>query len=229
MNTRIDEIADRLQRDTAKIGVFGGTFDPIHTGHIAVACAALRRFRLDRIYFVPSGVPPHKRNNRLTPFLHRYTMVALACAADPRFVPSLLEAGRDLAGRSHSYSVDTLRRLRRRWPHARLYFILGADQFLTLPTWKNYRTLVRLCEFIVASRPGVRLGRARAARLLPQLPEAARIHWLTAVHADISATAIRRRARRGLSLRRWVPPVVESYIRSAGLYTPRRAAVGPRP
>lgn len=207
----------RMQRDTAKIGVFGGTFDPIHTGHIAVACAALRRFRLDRIYFVPSGVPPHKRNNRLTSFLHRYTMVALACAADPRFVPSLLEAGRDLAGRSRSYSVDTLRRLRRRWPHARLYFILGADQFLTLPTWKNYRTLVRLCEFIVATRPGFRLSAGRAAEIAP----GARVHWLTAVQSEISASRIRQlvRAEQARSWQNSVPPPVADYIRALGLYS----------
>lgn len=202
-----------------QIGVFGGTFDPIHTGHLAVAHAALRRFRLDCIYFVPSGLPPHKSPDRLTPYLHRYTMVALACADNPRFVPSLLEAGRDLAGRSRSYSVDTVRRLRRRWPNARLYFILGADQFLTLPTWKNYRTLVKLCDLIVAARPGFRLRARRTTRIVSQLPAGARIHWLTAVHADVSATTVRRRARRGLPLRNLVPLAVDDYIRSLGLYT----------
>ncbi|MFQ5927318.1 MAG: nicotinate-nucleotide adenylyltransferase [Terriglobia bacterium] len=205
-------------QQTVKIGVFGGTFDPIHSGHMAVARAAVRRFRLDRIYFVPSGTPPHKSHHRLTAFLHRYTMVALACAREPRFAPSLLEAGPDLAGRARRYSVDTVRRLRRRWPRARLFFILGADQFLTLPTWKNYRTLIKLCDFIVATRPGFRVSATRAARIVPKLREADRVHWLTAVHADVSATAIRRRARRGASLRGWVPPLVEDYIRSAGLY-----------
>jgi len=202
----------------AKIGIFGGTFDPIHTGHMAVARAALRRFRLDRIYFVPSGQPPHKPDRQPTPFLHRYTMVALACAGEPRFAPSLLEAGPGLDGRQRSYSIDTLRRMRRQYPRARLCFILGADQFLTLPTWKEYRRMTKLCEFIVASRPGFRLSARDAARIAPATP----VHRLTTVQASVSSTAIRRRAQQGRSLRGTVPPAVEDYIRSVGLYTRSR-------
>ncbi|MFQ5818174.1 MAG: nicotinate-nucleotide adenylyltransferase [Terriglobia bacterium] len=216
-----------------KIGIFGGTFDPIHSGHMAVARAAVRRFRLDRIYFVPSGTPPHKSHHRLTAFLHRYTMVALACSDEPRFVPSLLEAGPDLTGRARHYSVDTVRHLRRRWPRAHLYFILGADQFLTLPAWKNYRTLSKLCDFMVAARPGFRLDSLRAARVIRKLGEHARVYLLTAVHADVSASRIRQLARRGGLVRSgrarpalrdwpaaagWVLPAVADYIRSTGLY-----------
>ena len=192
--------------------MFGGTFDPIHIGHVAVAQAALRRFRLDRIYFIPSGRPPHKPQNRLTPYLHRYTMVALVCARHSRFVASLLEAGADLTGRQRYYSIQTVRRLRRQFPRARLYFILGADQFLVLPTWKHYRALLKLCEFIVASRPGYDVKRAAS------VAKGARIHLLTAVHADVSATELRRQMRRGQSLRGWVPAAVEQYIRAHGLY-----------
>ncbi len=198
----------------AKIGIFGGTFDPIHSGHMAVARAALRRIRLDRIYFVPSGQPPHKPDRQPTAFLHRYTMVALACAGEPRFAPSLLEAGPDLRGRQRSYSIDTLRRMRRHYPRARLYFLLGADQFLTLPTWKNYRALIKLCEFIVASRPGFPLSGQETARIAP----GTRVHRLTAVSADVSSTALRHRVRQGASLRGAVPPAVAAYIRSVGLY-----------
>lgn len=215
----------------AQIGVFGGTFDPIHTGHLAVARAALRRFHLDHIYFVPSGLPPHKPSLRLTPYVHRYAMVALACAGQSRFMPSLLEAGPDFAGRARRYSIDTVRGLRRRRPRARLYFILGADQFLTLPTWKNYRTLFRLCDFIVATRPGFRLTPARLTRIASNPRHTARIHLLTAVHADISASRIRalvRSGRSGSTWRKWVPSAVGNYIQDTGLYTPTRAALGPR-
>lgn len=201
-----------------RIGVFGGTFDPIHSGHLAVARAALRRFRLERIYFVPSGLPPHKLRGPGAAYLHRYAMVALACAGEPRFVPSLVEAGPDLAGRSRRYSIDTVRRLRLHSPRARLYFILGADQFLTLRTWKSYRALLRLCDFVVATRPGFPLTQARLSHIVPGRADATRVDLLTAVHADISATAVRRRARRGLPLRGLVPPAVETYIRAAGLY-----------
>jgi len=197
---------------SARIGLFGGTFDPIHSGHVAVAEAVLHRFRLDCIYFIPSGRPPHKPQHRPTPYLHRYAMVALVCARNARFVPSLLEAGADLTGRQRYYSIQTVRRLRRQFPRARLYFIVGADQFLELPTWKNYRALLKLCEFIVASRSGYDVK--RAAKVVP----GARVHLLTAVHADVSGTAIRRQVRRGESLRGWVPTAVEQYIRTHGLY-----------
>lgn len=215
---------------TARVGVFGGTFDPLHKGHLAVAQAARKRFQLDRIYFVPSGLPPHKPHRNLTPYLHRYAMVALACAAEPRFIPSRVEGGRHLTGRSRSYSVDTVRRLRRRFPRARLYFILGADQFLTLRTWKNYRALIRLCDFIVATRPGVRLSASRAARVVA----GARTHLLATVHADISSSRIRQLIRSGLALkgrpegrkrpdwRKQVPPAVAGYIRAVGLYSRER-------
>ena len=117
----------RPERQTGlRLGLFGGTFDPIHNGHLAVARAARRRFRLDRVYFVPCGRPPHKDRPGLSDFLHRFTLVALACAGEPGFVPSLLEAGPDLGGRRRSYSIDTVRRLRRRYgPRARIYFLLG--------------------------------------------------------------------------------------------------------
>ncbi len=203
---------DVAKAKPAKLGLFGGTFDPIHSGHVAVAQAALRRFRLNRIYFMPSGIPPHKPQNRPTPYLHRYAMVALVCAGNARFVPSLLEAGADLTGRQRFYSIQTLRRLRRQFPRARLYFILGADQFLELPTWKDYRALLKLCEFIVASRPGYDVKRAT------RVVKGARAHLLTAVHADVSATEIRRRVRRGQSLRGWLPAPVAQYIRTHALY-----------
>ncbi|MGH9811779.1 MAG: nicotinate-nucleotide adenylyltransferase [Candidatus Acidiferrales bacterium] len=196
-----------------RIGILGGTFDPVHNGHLAVARTARRRFRLDLVYFIPCGRPPHKDRPGLSPFLHRFTMVALACAERPAFIPSLLEAGPDLQGKRRSYSIDTVRRLRRLAPRARLYFILGADAFLYLPMWKDVRRLVRLCDFIVVSRPGT--DSRQAARV--QVPHST-VHFLRGVHVNVSASEIRRRAGRGGSLRSLVPGAVEDYIRKMALY-----------
>ena len=196
-------------RKPLRIGILGGTFDPIHNGHLAVARAARRRFRLDLVYFIPCGRPPHKDRPGLSPFLHRFTMVALACASEPAFIPSLLEAGPDLQGKQRSYSVDTIWRLRRLAPSAELYFILGADAFLYLPMWRDVRRLVRLCDFIVASRPGTDLREA--------LPHA-RVHLLRGVHVNVSASEIRQRVRRGRSLPGLVPAAVAGYIAKTKLY-----------
>lgn len=135
------------------IALFGGTFDPIHSGHVRVAKAAARKFQLDQVLFVPCGHPPHKVSGRLTSFAHRYAMVALACESDSRFIPSLLESPKP-DGRPH-YSIDTARALKRRLgPKDRLFFLIGIDALLDLPNWRSYRSLLGLVDFIVANRPG---------------------------------------------------------------------------
>ena len=135
------------------IALFGGTFDPIHTGHVQAARAAIRMFRLDRVLFVPTGRPPHKRGDHLTPFPHRYGMTVLACAGDRRLIPSLLEA--PSAEGKTCYSIDTVRRVRRSLHmDDSLFFLIGVDAFLDLPHWKEYRRLLDLVDFIVVSRPG---------------------------------------------------------------------------
>src|SRR6516164_1126972 len=151
---RLQCAKDRVSR-TVKIALFGGTFDPIHAGHLRAAKVAARKFRLDRILFIPSGDPPHKHRDRLTPFSHRFAMVALACQGDRRFVPSLLEAPRP--DRRLQYSIDTARAVRKSLqPTDDLYFLLGLDAFLDLPHWRDYRCLFDLMDFIVVSRPGFR-------------------------------------------------------------------------
>lgn len=196
---------------------------------MAVAHAAKRRFRLDLIYFVPCGRPPHKDPPGLSDFLHRFTMVALACAGEPRFLPSLLEAGPDLRGKRRYYSIDTVRRLRRLLgSQAWLYFLLGTDAFLDLPKWKDFRALIHLCDFIVASRPGFDLRRARGvipaglirgkrSRSAIHLRQST-IHLLPGLWSQVSATAIRRRAARGQPLGSQVPRAVADYIRKTDLY-----------
>ena len=212
------------------VALFGGTFDPIHAGHVRAARAAARRFHLNHVLFVPCGTPPHKTHDRLTAFPHRFAMVALACALDRRFVPSLLEApGR---GRRPQYSIDTARAVRRRLgPDDKLYFLIGADAFLDLPQWKDYRRLLGIVNFIVVSRPG--FSSRAIGRIAP--PDAASrrtsrgavgrpstsVHILDGVHVPVASRGIREAVRRGRRLTGLVPPRVEEYILKEGLYRPR--------
>jgi nicotinate-nucleotide adenylyltransferase len=211
------------------IAIFGGTYDPIHAGHLAVAEAAERRFHLDATVFVASSGPPHKSRQELASFTHRYAMVALACAGRTRFFPSLAEAPPD--GTPHIfYSIDTVRKFRRENPHDRLYFIVGADSFLELPTWRSYEALLDACDFIVASRPGFRLDALRQVIPPKMLGRTASrdantialrksaIHLLTTVASHISSTEIRWRCQRKQSIHALVPASVEDYILKQALY-----------
>lgn len=194
------------------VALFGGTFDPIHCGHLAAARAARDRFLLDRIHFIPSGRPPHRRG-QLSDFDHRYAMVALACAGEPGFIASLAEAP---SGRAVNYSVHTVRRFRRMLAKGdRLFFIIGADAFLEFRTWKQWRTLLDAAEFIVVSRPGFTLDHVR--RVLPS-GLASEPSLLPDVAEPASATEVRRLARAGRDLRGLVPPTVAEYIFKQGLY-----------
>jgi len=214
------------------IALFGGTFDPIHAGHLRAAKVAARKFRLDRILFVPSGNPPHKRRDRLTPFAHRFAMVALACQRDLRFVPSLLEAPRP--GRQPHYSIETARAVRESLaPADNLYFLLGLDAFLDLPHWKDYRHLFDLMDFIVVTRPG--FGSAEILKVVPRsrAPGEIRgsgavgarktrrgaVHVLRGVHVPVASRDIREAVATRRRVTSLVPPLVEEYIRKEGLYT----------
>jgi nicotinate-nucleotide adenylyltransferase len=221
------------------IALLGGAFDPIHAGHLAVARAACRRFQLEAVHFLPSGRPPHKPAVGLSPFLHRYAMVALACAGHRQFVPSLAEADISGSGRFF-YTIDTVRRYRRQLAGTgtRLYFITGADAFLQIATWKDYRALLDACDFIVAHRPG--FGIDAVAEVIPPdllAPAAAKtatqrragadgvialrrtsVHMLRTVSSDVSSTEIRRRRKQGLSIRGLVPARVAEYIEKQALY-----------
>jgi nicotinate-nucleotide adenylyltransferase len=220
------------------IALFGGTFDPIHSGHLRAAQAAARKFRLDRILFVPSGNPPHKYRDRLTSFPHRFAMVALACASDPRFVPSLLESPRP-DGRPY-FSIDTTRAVKRSLgPRDHLFFLVGADAFLDLPHWKEYRRLLQTVNFIVVSRPG--FSHYEIRRTVPRdllrsvhgtaLPEKiwmkrTTLHVLRGVDVPVASRDIREAIRAGRRVTGLVPRLVEQYILKEGLYRPART--GPR-
>ena len=212
------------------VALFGGTFDPIHSGHIVVAQAAQRRFHLDAIYFIASSRPPHKTKPALTPFIHRYAMVALACADHATFVPSLAEAPVDGAAPHVFYTIDTVRRFHREHPDDHLYFIVGADQFLEIVTWKNYEALFDACDFIVVSRPGFRvealrlvipperLGRTPSSDPHKIILRKSTVHLLTTVASHVSSTEVRHRLERRQSIHGLVPARVEEYILRQALY-----------
>ena len=160
------------------IGLFGGTFDPIHKGHLALATAARERCQLGRIYFVPTNVPPHKTSQPVASFFHRYAMTVLATQGEKSFLPSLLEAptefvlqdrksARGTAAPAPNYSIDTIRNLKRGFKKAdRLFLLIGIDAFKDIAKWHEAEALFRECEFIVASRPGYSL--ADVASALPE-------------------------------------------------------------
>lgn len=220
------------------IGLFGGSFDPIHRGHLALAGAAAERFSLKQVLFVPSNAPPHKQKQALTRFVHRYAMVTLATQNDRRFLPSLLEAPTDDAKAAANYSIDTVRRLKQTLKKSdQLFFLIGIDAFRDIAKWKDARALLAECPFVVASRPGFSLR--DVADSLPQelrppdavtrpfhkqpaegdlmLPGVS-VHLLSGVHQNVSATAIRTAAETGKPLGRWLDPLVADYIRKQGLY-----------
>jgi nicotinate-nucleotide adenylyltransferase len=226
-----------------KIAFFGGTFDPVHRGHIAIAQAAAKKFDLGRIYFAPADIPPHKQKRKLTDFQHRFAMLALATAEDKRFVPSLLDAPKGLP----NYSVETVRRLKRSLAKSdKLYFLIGVDAFKEIGTWKRPEELLGECDFIVARRPGHSLadvGRAlpRALRVQEEFLRAvekrrpnaaistpgATIYLLDDVHERISSTQIRAAAHKSVKqLSRFVPPAVAEYIKKEHLYAVSAANAG---
>ncbi|MGH9405814.1 MAG: nicotinate-nucleotide adenylyltransferase [Terriglobia bacterium] len=210
------------------IALFGGTFDPIHLGHLEAARQAARRFKLDRVLFVPSGLPPHKPRRNLTPFEHRFAMVSLACAAEPRFVPSLVEA----PDRGVRYSVDTARQARRELGcDDRLFFLVGLDAFLDLPQWKQPARLLDLADFVVVSRPGFRIEeilsvipRRTLAGRRPNLTNQtitlrrSRLHLLNGINVPAASHDIRRAVAEGRSVTGLIPPLVEEYMMKEELY-----------
>lgn len=188
-----------------RVGIFGGTFDPPHIGHLIVAQDAWAALGLDRVLFVPAAVPPHKRGRAVSPAALRLEMIRAAVAGDPRFEVEDLELRR--AG--PSYTVDTLRELRARDPEGELFFLLGVDQFRELHTWREPEEVARLATLAVLSRGGAE-GGEEAVGFPHRTVQVTRI--------DLSATEIRRRVPAGEPIRYLVPAEVDAVVRREGLY-----------
>lgn len=201
-----------------RIALFGGTFDPPHLGHLAIAKAAADAFHLDLVLFAPAGRQPLKSHASPTSFDHRLAMVTLACAEDPRFIPSTIDAPRPDG--QPNYTVDTLAQLRQQKPEDTLFNLVGADSFLSLPHWRDPIRLLDLAEWIVVSRPGSPLDLwhddLSSLRLTPA--QRARIHLLETIHEDISATHLRQRLHSGDPCADLLPSAVADYIQIHHLY-----------
>jgi nicotinate-nucleotide adenylyltransferase len=205
------------QTATARIGMLGGTFDPIHAGHLALARVALDQLGLDQILFVPAGQPPHKRGRPITPAEDRLAMVELALVGEPPFAVSRIEIDRP----GPSYTADTAEALVAR-PVSddrpiELTVVLSAESFADLPSWHDPARLLRLARIAVAPRPGH--PAPTPAWLAQRLPGFAdRVVVLEGPHLDISASDIRARVAAGRPIDQLVPPPVAAYIEAHHLY-----------
>jgi nicotinate-nucleotide adenylyltransferase len=197
-----------------RVALFGGSFDPPHHGHIAIAKAGADAFALDRVLFAPVGRQPLKGEGRPTPFADRLAMVELACREDSRFEVSELDAPRQ-DGRPN-YTVETLVALREMIPDACIFNLVGADSFLNLPRWHEPERLLELAEWIVVSRPGFPLANLSPVGLTPQQQE--RVHLLQTVHEDVAATNLRGRLEVGDLCADVLAPEVCAYIQNRHLY-----------
>ncbi len=217
-----------------QLGLLGGSFNPIHNGHLAIARQTREALGLDQILFVPTGHPPHKHNGSLAPAQDRYEMVRLAISSDPTLAISDVEIRRP----GKSYSIDTVRLLQQEYgAQTQLFFLVGLDAFLEFPSWRDPQALLELCQFVILSRPGQSFRSLSTVRLLPPIPypsladlDAERISQIKAPlgaqgliclklpPCPISASDIRSRIRQGLPVANLLPPTVESYILHHHLY-----------
>lgn len=227
---------ERLKR----IALYGGTFDPVHNGHVAVAKGLLKLFALDHVLFIPAHVAPHKREIQVTPALQRYAMLVLATQHEPQLSVSTIE----LDAPERPYTVDTLSRMRALvGSEAQLFFIMGADSWMEITTWREWERVLASCNHIVVTRPGYGWS---AAHITPsirervvdlrgadqdsikreaELRDSLKIYVTDAVFIDVSATAIRSILREGRAvdavMDTFVPPPVAEFIRKYRLYRDR--------
>lgn len=202
------------------LGILGGTFDPVHFGHLVAAEFVRDACRLERIIFIPAARPPHKDLDHVLASRHRYNMVELAIEDNPDFAVSAMELDRQ----GLSYTVETITSCRQLYPKAKIYFILGIDALLLINTWKDVERLVELCSFIVVSRPGYKLNRKQEcfAGLPPALWENMTVIPIPGI--SISSSEIRRRVAEGKTIKYLVPASVEKYIRAHNLYLDKEEA-----
>lgn len=191
----------------------GGTFDPIHLGHLVIAEAARSQFTLNEILFIPNGNPPHKDDSRITNDYERLKMVDLAIADNPDFHSSAMEIEKE----SYSYTLDTILKLKKIHPNVDFYFIMGEDSLNTIETWYEYEQLLRSVKILVAQRFSI-VSQGFLEKIEALNEKGSKIFLLKAPIIEISSTEIRKNLETGQSIRYLVPKVVEDYIRAKGIY-----------
>ena len=226
----MEDLEIKREAEERKIGLFGGTFNPIHLGHLRGAEEIQGAFDLQEVIFIPASIPPHKMAEEVIDARHRLEMVKLATEDNPCFSTTDIE----LARPDKSYSVDTIRYFRERHPEG-LFFILGSDAFVEIETWRESQNLFALCNFIVMTRPGFQ--EAQSSSLLPKSlsplfryeegkswahASGHTLHFKEITVLDISSTKIRELVKKGESIRYLVPGKVEAYVRDHGLYRASR-------
>lgn len=197
---------------TSAIAILGGTFDPLHIGHLAIAEDARHALQAEQIIFIPAAQQPFKLHNQMTPAADRLAMTHLGIADNPAFTVSDLEIRRG----GVSYTVETIERLREEYPQHELFFIVGADAAASLPLWHQVDRLLSLCQIVVVERPGYTFD---LEALIAELPAArSRLMRIAGPALDISASELRERLRSGRPVRYHLPTSIREYIEARGLY-----------
>ena len=191
-----------------KIGILGGTFDPIHVGHLVLAEQVRKKFQLERVIFIPSASPPHKTEQELSLAIHRFEMTKLALEGNPFFSVSDIELKRE----GLSYTVETLRKLKELYKNSEIYFLTGSDVLDEITTWKDPEEIYKLARIVIAVRPGF-------DKFDPEDHFAKKSIVARITGVDISSTQIKEKVRKGESIKYLVPSKVEEYIRKRNLYT----------
>ncbi len=198
-----------------KYGIMGGTFDPIHVGHLVIAEEIRCKFKLDKVIFIPAGNPPHKDNSKITSGDHRYQMTLLATISNPYFDVSSIELDR----KGITYTIDTIKELKKCCKDsAEFYFITGADSLLELSTWKEVDQLLNMCKFVAATRPGFQMSKIETKVKELESKYSKAIYTVSVPALQISSTDIRNRIKEGTTVKYLLPESVESYIIKHKLY-----------
>jgi nicotinate-nucleotide adenylyltransferase len=205
-----------------RIAILGGTFDPIHNGHLAAAHSVAETFQVDEVHFIPAFSPPHKQSRGITSPFHRFAMVALATVSIARFRTSTIEVD----ALEKRYTVETLETMRQLYPGGEFLFIIGTDMYQEIESWKNFRRLFELAHLVIVNRPGFPFRQDVAPfQILEEnqpamaLPMSSTVFYLPFVKQRISSTEIRGVCKKGAEVRQWLPPQVWTYIEKNKLYS----------